>query len=421
MSDTTVLVKGEGWKFKAAIGLGGIIAIIALAFMYHFQVGIFLLVTGLGVGARVGVWAWHQYNLADHQKNVAFLERRFKLAEVTIKEYEAARARLMCHFLEFNTGVFRIKHPDEMIEVEFYPAVQASRLLADAPLLLPEPEPPVKRLLDIRFDHILIVGPTRSGKTTVANHLIDNAEYDATIYALDPHATQNRLKGLSWSPRAQVIGDGRDWAAIDAMLVSLLADMNDRFRRSTIPQPVYVANDEWLAVLKNCPHAKGFFETFGSEAAKVNMHLIIATQASTVDDLGCSADVRDNLVELRLSHASKAENRGELRWGRRRDSVEVVELPGPYRVAFLPARAVTEPMPTQWPGEAIQEAVEPIPILDAGPVPPVPDPTELRIFELHREGKRPHAIWKEVYPDKSYGGIQADEIKAVLAKFGVML
>lgn len=406
MSDTTVLVKGEGWKFKAAIGLGGLAFIIILAFMYHFQIGVIVLVAGLGVGARVWVWAIHQHRLAG-------FERRRLLAEIKRLEYEADKARIARHFLETASGVFHIRHEKEEIDVKgFYPAVQASKLLADMPLPLPAPEPPLKRLLDIDWRHLLILGPTGSGKTTIANHLIDAAPYNAIIYALDPHATLNARRGLPWSPRAQVIGDGRDWAAVDAMLLKLLKEMDDRFKSDkAAAQPIYIANDEWLAVKKNCTHANEFFETIGSEAAKVDMHLMIATQAATVDDLGVSAAVRDNLLELRLDHALKAQNRGELRWGKRRDSVEVVELPGRYRAVFLPARAVTEPMP-------IQEPVEPLPDLDPGPSPLSPTPDELKICELWDGGVRSlRAIHKETYGTE-FGGRQAEEIKKVLRRFG---
>src|SRR3990172_5429418 len=262
MADSTILVKGEGWKVKVAIGLGGLAVIVILAFLYRIEVGLIVLTIGSAIGARVWVWAIHAHKLAE-------FERRRLEAEVRRLEFEADKARIARHFLETNSGVFHLDHPTETISVrQFDPAVSASRALAELSPLLPEPEPPVKRLLDIVWPHILILGPTGSGKTTVANHLIDNAEYDAIIYALDPHATQNRLKGLPWSPRAQVIGDGREWADVDVMLVSLLGEMDSRFKSGlAASQPIYIANDEWLAVLKNCPHAKEFFETIGSDAA----------------------------------------------------------------------------------------------------------------------------------------------------------
>lgn len=174
-------------------------------------------------------------------------------------------------------------------------------------------------------------------------------------------------------------------------------------------QPIYIANDEWLAVKKNCPHANEFFETIGSEAAKVNMHLMIATQAATVDDLGCSAAVRDNLVELRLDHALKAQNRGELRWGKRRDSIEVVELPGPYR-AYLP--------PAVYQRAEVLEPIDPVPDLDAGPVPVAPNREELQICELWKKGESLRAIHKEIWGTE-FGGKQADRIKDILIKWGV--
>lgn len=400
LTDTAIVIENHDWKIRIYLGLAGLVTLVILGFMYRLEVGLIVLAIGGATAARIALVAHHRHKLAQ-------FERRRLEAEVSKAEAEAVKAKAESFFVEKNAGVFVL---DGIAVAAFYPAVSASKLLADIPqLALPEPSPPIKRLLDVSWPHLLILGPTRSGKTTIANHLIDNAEPDAIIYALDPHATQNARKGLPWSTRAKVIGDGRDWEAIDAMLVSLLGEMDQRFKPgSTALSPIYVANDEWLAVLKNCAHAKEFFETIGSEAAKVNMHLMIATQAATVDDLGCSAAVRDNLVELRLDHALKAQNRGELRWGKRRDSIEQVELPGPYRRgAMLPA-PINVP---RWDFDPID--------LDAGPVPAV-DPTELKIFELYQEGKSLRAIYAEVYGKPYTGGRQVAELRGILAKFGVI-
>lgn len=424
MADSTILVRGEGWKFKAAIGLGGLAVIVILAFLYRLEVGLIVLAIGSAVGARVWVWAIHQHKLAD-------FERRRLEAETKKLEYEADKLRIARHFLEFNTGVFHIGHKDEVVEVrQFYPAVQASKPLADLPPLLPAPEPPLKRLLDIDFIHMLIRGPSGSGKTTVGNWLIDNAKPDAAIYVLDPHASQNASKGLPWSPRAEVIGDGRDWRAIDVRLQGLMTELDrrykvpgevarrgQRYKSSSVFQEILIVSDEWLAVLEHCPHAREFFETVGSEARKVDMRLIVMTIAATVDDLKCSAAVRDNLVELRLDHGLKAQNRGELRWGR--GNIETVELPGRYRAYFIPPTLQDRVEVPQAPGSPPWgEAVEPVPEIDAGPVPAVPTADELKICELWDGGTRSLRGIHAGISEATFGGRQAEEIKEVLRRFG---
>lgn len=401
MTDSTILIKSpDGWKFKAAVGIGGLAVVVILAFLYRIEVGLIVLTIGSAIGARVWVWAIHQYKLAE-------FERRRVEAEVAKAEAEAVQAKTRAYFVEVNAGTFVL---DGIVIASFYPAVTASRLLADAPVLLPHPEPSVKRLLDIDFIHMLIRGPSGSGKTTIGNWLIDNARPGAAIYVLDPHATQNARLGLPWSPRAEVVGDGRDWQAIDSKLQSLMAEMSQRYMPGAGPvfQEILIVSDEWLAVLEHCPSARLFFETIGGEARKVQMHLVIMTVAATVDDLKCSRAVVDNLVELRLDFGLKARNRGELRWGR--GNIETVELPGKYRAAFAPVVRLPEPV-------EVPEPIDPLPILDAGPVAPLPTADELRICELWDGGASLRAIWKEVYGTE-FGGRQAEEIKKVLKRFG---
>lgn len=80
------------------------------------------------------------------------------------------------------------------------------------------------------------------------------------------------------------------------------------------------------------------------------------------------------------------------------------------------ARAITEPMPVQ----PIEEAIEPVPELDPGPVAPVPTARELRICELWDEGGRSQrAIYLEVYGKEPGGGRQLSEgVTEVLRRFG---
>lgn len=406
MSDTTVLVKGEGWKFKAAIGLGGLAVIVILAFLYRLEVGLIVLAIGVATSARVGVWAWQQHRLAGY-------ERRRLEAEVRKLEAEAIQAKARSFFIETNTGVFVL---DGIAISQFYPAVRASQPFADIPqLALPEPEPRLRRLLDIDFIHMLIVGATNTGKTTVANWLIEDEVPDAAIYVLDPHNKFN-----IWPARvSEVIGTGRNYAAIDARLRELIGEMDRRYNSDVLCfTKILIVCDEWLSVLENCPSAGRFFDTIGSEARKVNMSLIISTTSATADDLNCTAATRDNLVQLTLNRTLKEKNQGELKWSRR--DTELVELPGPYRAYALrqaqdatPVVRLPEPVKVLEPVET-----EPVPDLDGGPVAPLPTADELRICELWDGGVRSlRAIHKEVYGTE-FGGRQAERIKAALARWG---
>jgi hypothetical protein len=418
VSDTTVLIKGEGWKFKAAIGLGGLAVVVILAFLYRLEVGLIVLAIGSAIGARVWVWAIHQHRLAG-------FERRRWLAEVVKAEAEAEAAKARSYFVETNTGVFVL---DGIAISQFYPAVNASKLLADMPLALPAPEPPrLRRLLDVEYVHLLIVGPSGSGKTTALCWLIDAAPPGTLIYALDPHAQFGE-----WPGRVNaVIGNGRDYPAIDAKLQDLISTLNKRYKgEESTAQKILIVADEWLSILDKCESAREFFNVIGSEARKVNMSLVISSISAGVDDLAVSGAIRDNLAQLTLNRTLKDRNQGELKWSRR--DTELVELPGRYRPLARALRASDGTPPGDYRASftaptlydiqdriEATEATQPIPVLDAGPVAPAPDPTELRIFELHQEGLSLRAIHKEVYGRPYAGGREVEELRAILRKFGV--
>lgn len=396
MTDTQIFVKSESWKIKVILSLGGLIALVILAFIFQIEFGIVILLVGSAASIRILVWARHQYKLSGHE------QRRIE-AEIRKLEAEATKARHEGYFIETNTGVFFLRNFDVSID-SFYPAVSASKLLADAPRLLPETTTPkYGKLLDVDFIHLLVVGPSGSGKTTVLCHLIDNAPGNALIYALDPHAQFNE-----WPHRVnEIVGDGRDYQAINAKLLGLISTMNRRYNGiESTSQAILIVADEWLGILDKCPDAKEFFNTIGSEARKVNMSLVISSISATVDDLDVSGAIRDNLAQLGLNRTLKSQNLGELKWSRR--DTELVELPGKYYPRYqLPAKV-----------EAIEE-FEPMPVLDNGPVAFTPNANELRIYELYLQGVSLRKISQEIYG--SIGGRQAEEVKEILAKFNVSL
>lgn len=400
MTDTAIVIENDSWKVKVYLGLGGLVTLVILGFLYRFEAGVIAVAIGLATAGRVAFVAYHAHKLAGY-------ERRRLEAETSKAESEAVQARARTHFVEVNSGTFVL---DGISVQAFYPAVNASKLLADIPqLTLPAPAeaaPRLRRLADLDFVHLLIVGPSGSGKSTVLCHLIDNEPGSTAVIVLDPHSRFN-----TWPARAdRIIGDGRNYEAINQELISLIAQMDRRYNGlESTSQRILVVCDEWLSVVDRCPDGTGFFNTIGSEARKVNMSLLISSISATVDDLSVSGAIRDNLSQITLSPSLKAKNQALLRLSRK-DS-ETIELPGPYRrAAMLPG-----PVPP-----IKVEALDFDPLdFDAGPVPLAPDPTELRIFDLYQEGKSLRAIYSEVYGKPYTGGRQVAELRAILAKFGV--
>ncbi|RJR12438.1 hypothetical protein C4588_02045 [Candidatus Parcubacteria bacterium] len=252
-----------------------------------------------------------------------------------------------------------------------------------------------KRLNEIDFIHMLIVGPSGSGKTTVANWEIDNFPPNTTVYALDPHEKFN-----TWSPRATVIGNGRNFEGIDQKMGYLLDIMDKRYSgNQTQFEKVLIVADEWLSILDNCKRAQEFFKLIGSEARKVNMHLIIMTISATVDDLNCSAAVRENLVQLNLKRPLNG--LGELKWNKKES--EIIELPGPYHYQGL-----------------LESGLDNIE-LDSGP-------SAVNLFSLTEKQRQVVDLWLEGIRDKkelakmvygNIGGSQYSMIDKALSQAGL--
>lgn len=406
MADTYISIENRDWQIKIWLGLGGLAVLVVLAFVYRFEAGIIALAIGGAYAGRVALAGYHRHKLAQ-------FERRRLEAETAKLEYEALQARARTHFVEVNSGTFVL---EGIAVAAFYPAVSASKLLADVPQLpAPESAPKLRRLLDVEFIHLLVVGPSGSGKTTALCHLIDAAPADALICVLDPHAQFNR-----WPARArEIVGTGRDYPAIDAKLYDLIQRMDRRYNGlESTGQKVLIIADEWLSIRDKCPNAERFFTDIGSEARKVNMNLVISSISSTVDDLAVSGAIRDNLAQLTLSRTLKSLNQGELKWSRK--DTELVELPGPYYARPAPPLVSAASWAAEF-GTSNPEPAEELPVTFEGEHVSMFHPTqdELRIYELHLKGESLRSIFQKVYPDRSFGGNQANELKAILAKFGV--
>lgn len=163
--------------------------------------------------------------------------------------------------------------------------------------------------LDVWFEtvvrdavHLLIVGETGSGKSTVARAILtERARRGEHIVILDPHARPSTWAGL------EAIGGGRNYPAIEAALKELQRELDTRFAQYSAddtysPTRLNIIVDEIPSIAVKCPSWQEFFTTLSCEARKVNMSLICLTQSRLVDMLGIKGrgDVRENFTELLL-------------------------------------------------------------------------------------------------------------------------
>lgn len=131
--------------------------------------------------------------------------------------------------------------------------------------------------------HILVLGETGSGKSTLVKFLVSQAAAPSIV--LDSHAAPDDWQGMN------VIGMGRNYRAIGKAVRQLVSFMDTRYQARSQGQkqfePLIVVIDEFPAAAANL--GKAFTDNIMllvREARKVSIRLIILSQGSEVKTLG---------------------------------------------------------------------------------------------------------------------------------------
>ncbi len=154
--------------------------------------------------------------------------------------------------------------------------------------------------------HTMIAGATRTGKTTLARvAMIERLKLEYAGVVLDP-------KGKEWFG-LPVIGGGRKFADILAMLDSIHAEMAVRFEaygegeRSF--QPIAVLVDEVPDIMDACLDDRRrlvdgrwsrFARQLGSLAREIGISVQLMTQSPLVEDIGMNSAMRKNFSRIAL-------------------------------------------------------------------------------------------------------------------------
>ena len=198
---------------------------------------------------------------------------------------------------------------------------------------LPEPLPSLVLvdawlpwLTDEMSPHLLLIGKTRSGKSTLADIILAfRARRGDRIAILDPHwSTQDKYGNKKWggiAPMARTVPE------LKAALRALKAEYDERKRRMAVPAsdpqftpegcfpPLTILIDEVpevvteLAALPKADRDYGIWgetvKIFGSGGAKVNISVILLSQSPNVEDIGINGKMRENFTTIALANMAR--------------------------------------------------------------------------------------------------------------------
>jgi ABC-type dipeptide/oligopeptide/nickel transport system ATPase component len=167
-----------------------------------------------------------------------------------------------------------------------------------------EPTAPVKYApieSSLKKPHLMILGETGSGKSTICKYLV--SQVNAPCLIIDPHASPTDWRGFT------VTGSGRNYEAIATEFERLANLMQIRYeaRDKGISQfdPLIVIIDEFPAIASSL--GKGATDTvklLAREARKVSIRMCLLSQGAEVKTLGLEGEgsIRECFAMLRLGN-----------------------------------------------------------------------------------------------------------------------
>lgn len=154
------------------------------------------------------------------------------------------------------------------------------------------------RIRAVKAHHLLIIGNTDSGKTTLARALLTGKR--GAIIVLDPKNRPGK-----WGDIAAIgLDDDAGYSQIERALQHVLTELRRRQRAlndgSDDFTPLAVVVDEAPDVADEAPSFATVFKRVGSVGRELNISLIALSQRHTVKALGISGDgqARDNFTKI---------------------------------------------------------------------------------------------------------------------------
>lgn len=330
--DSQIVIQTGSWKVKVILGLGGLVTLVILAFLYRFEVGLILLALGSVGAIRLGFWAANKHMLERLQQRQLIaqteaIELETSLSRWRVKQ-EQAIAQKMAYdalFIERKAGTFVIGN----VPFSFYPTATASAQLATTPALaLPSGSLDYFQVMSDPQQAYAIVGPQRIGKSILAQHL---AQYLARAGMVCVVVGTKAQPG-EWLNCKRFIGN----EVVPGALQSLLAEVKRRTEQSVNTPKLAVFLDDWLNTVALDPAlAEAFFLEAATRILTAGIVPYFLLQSDSKTDWGTKhgAQLKNNFVHLLLS---APRDNGRLNYNQLRGTViypgektqHTVSLPG---------------------------------------------------------------------------------------------
>lgn len=187
------------------------------------------------------------------------------------------------------------------LDASLAPPKREIQVQAQAPIELIAPVKYAPIESSLKKPHLMILGETGSGKSTICKYLV--SQVNAPCLIIDPHASPTDWRGFT------VTGSGRNYEAIATEFERLAKLMQLRYeqRDKGISQfdPLIVIIDEFPAIASSL--GKGATDTvklLAREARKVQIRMCLLSQGAEVKTLGLEGEgsIRECFAMLRLGN-----------------------------------------------------------------------------------------------------------------------
>lgn len=333
---------------------------------------------------------------------------------------------------------------DDLRDLVAWCAARVRSVVAAAPQLAPRPRSLVadgpivdgkvshrswNGLLNLepdRYPHLIIVGPTGSGKTTFTRAVL--AGRAGRVAVLTPKPDPNDWPGVP----IVTIDDSGEFTELTAAFSTLLADMRARLvaakRGQAAGEELTIVCDDWPVLASECGKpASSVFKMVARLGRSLRVRLIILSQSERVKSLGLEGegDAVDNFarVDLGRDHSAVWTTDGyDLPLDTRLVPMIAAQRPSPTRylrpepvpvVSMGVFSADSAPIGNRFPIDADpvpagSHALEPVP----GTAEPVPDPEAAKIRDLSSQGWSRNQIASEL------GGRKGDALERIRRVLG---